>query len=46
MAIKDSEICHLDKGMMETFTDSQVKHDECMAQGGDLCRFRFSPKKE
>lgn len=46
MAVKDREICHLDKGLMETFTDSKVDHDECMAHGGDLCRFRFSSKKE
>ena len=46
MAVKDREICHLDKGLMETFTDSKVDHDECMAHGGDLCRFKFSSKKE
>lgn len=46
MAVKDLEICDLDKGLMETFTDSEVEHHECMVRGGDLCRFRFSPKKE
>ena len=46
MAAKDFEICHLDKGLMETFTDSQVEQHECMARGGELCRFRFVPKKE
>ncbi|SEO62780.1 metalloregulator ArsR/SmtB family transcription factor [Nitrosovibrio sp. Nv6] len=46
MAVKDLEICHLDRGLMETFTDSKVEHHECMARGGDLCRFRFLPKKE
>ncbi|SOD41988.1 helix-turn-helix transcriptional regulator [Nitrosovibrio sp. Nv4] len=46
MAVKDIEICHLDRGLMETFTDSKVEHHECMARGGDLCRFRFLPKKE
>ncbi len=46
MAAKDFEICHLDKGLMETFTDSQVEQHECMARGGELCRFRFLPKKE
>ena len=46
MAVKDLEICHLDKGLMETFTDSKVEHHECMARGGELCRFRFLPKKE
>jgi predicted ArsR family transcriptional regulator len=46
MAVKDLEICHLDRGLMETFTDSKVEHHECMARGGELCRFRFLPKKE
>lgn len=46
MAAKDTEICHLDRGLMETFTDSKVEHHECMARGGELCRFRFLPKKE
>jgi predicted ArsR family transcriptional regulator len=46
MAVKDLEICHLDKGLMETFTDSKVEHHECMARGGELCRFRFLPKEE
>ncbi|MBN9126229.1 MAG: HTH domain-containing protein [Nitrosospira sp.] len=45
MAIKDTEICHLDRGLMETFTDSKIEHDECMATGGNLCRFKFTPKK-
>jgi predicted ArsR family transcriptional regulator len=46
MAIKDTEICHLDRGLMETFTDSKIEHDECMATGGNLCRFKFTPKKD
>ncbi len=46
MAAKDMEICHLDRGLMETFTDSKVEQHECMARGGELCRFRFVSKKE
>ena len=46
MAVKDMEICHLDRGLMETFTDSKVEQHECMARGGELCRFRFVSKKE
>ena len=46
MAAKDLEICHLDMGLMETFTDSKVEHLECMATGGDMCRFKFKPKDE
>jgi len=46
MAAKDLEICHLDMGLMETFTDSKVEHLECMATGGNMCRFKFKPKDE
>ena len=46
MAEKDPEICHLDRGLMETFTDSKIEQNECMARGGNVCRFRFLPKKE
>lgn len=46
MAVKDVEICHLDMGLMETFTDSKVEHHECMARGGDVCRFRFKAQDE
>lgn len=42
MAKKDLEICHLDRGLMETFTDSKVEQDECMARGGNVCRFKLT----
>lgn len=44
LAIKNPEICHLDLALLETFTDSQVDHQECMARGGNVCRFKFRPK--
>ncbi len=46
MAKKDLEICHLDRGLMETFTDSKVEHNECMARGGNVCRFKLKPNGE
>jgi predicted hydrocarbon binding protein len=46
MAKKDQEICHLDRGLMETFTDSKVEQNECMARGGSICRFRLKAKEE
>jgi predicted ArsR family transcriptional regulator len=46
MAKKDSAICHLDRGLMETFTDSNVEHHECMAWGGSICRFKLKSKEE
>ncbi|PTR07936.1 transcriptional regulator [Nitrosospira sp. Nsp5] len=42
MAKKDLEICHLDRGLMENFTDSKVEQDECMARGGNVCRFKLT----
>lgn len=46
MAKKDLEICHLDRGLMETFTDSKVEQHECMARGGDVCRFKLTSNVE
>ncbi len=45
LAIKNPEICHFDLAMMGTFTDSEVDHQECMARGGNVCRFKFTAKK-
>ena len=44
IAIKNPEVCHFDLEMMGTFTDSKVDHQECMARGGNVCRFRFVAK--
>lgn len=46
LAIKNPEICKLDLALLETFTDSRVDHQECMARGGNVCRFKFMPKKD
>lgn len=45
LAFKNPEICHFDLALMGTFTDSTVDHQECMARGGNVCRFKFTPKK-
>jgi predicted ArsR family transcriptional regulator len=45
LAIKNPEICDFDLAMMSTFTDSKVDHQECMARGGNVCRFKFVGKK-
>lgn len=45
MAKKDLEICHLDRGLMEAFTDSQVEQNECMARGGNVCRFKLKSRE-
>ena len=44
LAIKNPAICQFDLAMMGAFTDSRVDHQECMARGGNVCRFKFTPK--
>jgi predicted ArsR family transcriptional regulator len=45
LAVKNPEICHFDLEMMGAFTGSKVDHQECMARGGNVCRFKFSGSK-
>ena len=45
LAVGNPEICRFDLAMMGTFTDSEVEHQECMARGGNVCRFKFTAKK-
>ncbi len=44
LAQKDPDICHFDLALLSAFTDSRVDHQECMARGGHVCRFKFKPK--
>lgn len=44
LAMKNPEICQFDLAMMGTLTESKVDHQECMARGGNICRFKFGPK--
>jgi predicted ArsR family transcriptional regulator len=44
LAMKDPAVCQFDLAMMGIFTDSAIDHQECMARGGNVCRFRFRPK--
>jgi predicted ArsR family transcriptional regulator len=41
LAMKKPEICQFDLALLSTFTDSKVIHEECMAKGGNVCRFKF-----
>jgi predicted ArsR family transcriptional regulator len=41
LAMKNPDICQFDLAMMGTLTDSKVDHQECMARGGNICRFKF-----
>jgi predicted ArsR family transcriptional regulator len=44
LARKHPEVCQFDLALLATFTDGKVSHEECMAKGGNVCRFKFSPK--
>ncbi len=44
LAINNPEVCQFDLELLSTFTDSKVDHQECMARGGNVCRFKFTPK--
>jgi len=45
LAVKNPEVCDFDLTLMSTFTDRKIDHQECMARGGNVCRFNFAPKK-
>lgn len=44
LALKNPNICQFDLALLSAFTDSTVDHQECMAKGGNICRFKFNPK--
>lgn len=44
LAISNPEVCQFDLALLSTFTDSKIDHQECMASGGNVCRFKFVPK--
>lgn len=46
LAMHDPEVCQFDLALLETFTDSAVEHQECMATGGHVCRFKFTPRQK
>ncbi|HET9031471.1 MAG TPA: HTH domain-containing protein [Dokdonella sp.] len=47
LAMKNPDICRFDLAMMSKFTGSKIDHQECMALGGNVCRFKFSkPSKK
>jgi len=45
LAMKHPEICHFDLALLSGYTGKKVDLDECMARGGHVCRFRFTPRK-
>jgi predicted ArsR family transcriptional regulator len=45
LAMDDPDICRFDLALLSAFTDSDVDHQECMVKGGNLCRFKFTPRR-
>lgn len=45
LAKKNPEICHFDLALLSAATDSKVEHHECMARGGNVCRFKFTARR-
>ena len=43
LAMKNPAVCQFDLALLSGFTGSKVELDECMARGGHVCRFRFTP---
>jgi predicted ArsR family transcriptional regulator len=43
LATKNPEVCHFDLALLSAYTGSKVTLNECMARGGHVCRFRFTP---
>ena len=44
LAYSNPHICKFDIALLSAFTDSGVDHEECMATGGNVCRFKFKAK--
>lgn len=41
LANKHPEVCAFDIALLEHLVDRKVDHQECMAKGGNVCRFAF-----
>ncbi|HJQ78576.1 MAG TPA: HTH domain-containing protein [Lacipirellulaceae bacterium] len=44
LAMKNPEVCQFDLSLLSGLTGSKVDLTECMARGGHVCRFRFTPR--
>lgn len=45
LAAKNPEVCQFDLGLIGVATGAAVTHEECIARGGKLCRFKLEKKK-
>ncbi|WP_340124495.1 helix-turn-helix transcriptional regulator [Methylobacter svalbardensis] len=44
LAQKHEEICEFDRTLMSSLLDKDIEHVECMAKGGNVCRFKIINK--
>lgn len=44
LAMKNPEVCRFDLALLSGFSGSKAELTECMARGGHVCRFRFTPR--
>jgi DeoR family suf operon transcriptional repressor len=44
LAKEFEEVCQLDRSLLETLLDSEIDHEECIVRGGEVCKFKISPK--
>ncbi|MFO1376565.1 MAG: ArsR family transcriptional regulator [Steroidobacteraceae bacterium] len=45
LAQRHPEICHFDLALLSGYSGERVDLQECMARGGRVCRFRFTPRR-
>jgi predicted ArsR family transcriptional regulator len=45
LAQRNPEVCQFDLALLAGYTGSKVDLEECMAHGGHVCRFRFTPRR-
>lgn len=44
LAQQTPEVCRFDRALMAGFTDCDIDQQQCMAKGGNVCRFRLKAK--
>jgi predicted ArsR family transcriptional regulator len=45
LAMQNPDVCQFDLALLGRFTNSDVIHEQCMANGDHVCRFRLKEKK-
>ena len=41
LAQKHEEICEFDRALISSLLDKTIDHEDCMAKGGRVCRFKI-----